>query len=125
MYVPSVYRHDKGLWPPTTPSCLYYRWQRGLWDLFAKFGNFNFIWKAGPRTSNLEDPIKDLRADNIRYSTKKLSRELGRADMVIVDMVSTPMWEALVAGIPTICVRPIFFDNIRQDILDVLGEKII
>ena len=125
IYVPNVYRHDKGLWPPTTPSCLYYRWQKRLWDLFSKRTNFNFIWKAGPRTSNLVDPIKDFKADNIRYSTRKLSRELKRADIVIVDVASTPMWEALMAGLITIYICHDFPDDIRKDILGCWKGKIL
>lgn len=124
LYIPAIYRCDKGLWPPTTPSCLYYRWQRKLWDLFVKKDRFDFIWKAGPRTSNLVDPIKELRASNIRYSTKKLSRELKHADIVLVDIASTPMYEAIIAGKTLIYMyyRDVP-DKIRKDVLDVVFKE--
>lgn len=99
LYVPVIYRHDKGTYPPTLPSCWYYRIQRRLWNRFANnLTNYNVIWKAGPRTSNLEDPIKRLKADNIRYSTKKLNRELKKADLVLVDAITTPVKEAMDVG---------------------------
>ena len=126
IYVPCIYRHDRGTWPPTTPSCLYYRWQRRLWDLFTKRTDFNFIWKAGPRSSNLEDPIKMLKASNIRYSTRKLSRELKKADIVIVDVASTPMMEAVLAGKRVILVIDQIDDgHVRWDSIYELGESVI
>ena len=64
------------------------------------------IWKAGPRTSNLVDPIQFLKADNIRYSTRKLSRELKKADIVLVDYASTPLIEGIRAGKKVVCVTP-------------------
>ena len=126
IYIPRVYCYDRGTSPPTTPSCLYYRWQRKLWDLFIKRTDFNFIWKAGPRSSNLEDPIKMLKASNIRYSTRKLSKELKKADIAIVDVASTPMMEAVLAGKKVICViDQIDNEYVRWDAIYDLGESVI
>jgi len=97
-----------------------------LWDLFTKRTDFNFIWKAGPRSSNLEDPIKMLKASNIRYSTRKLSRELKKADIVIVDVASTPMMEAVLAGKRVILVIDQIDDgHVRWDSIYELGESVI
>jgi len=119
IYIPMIYRGDKGLCPPTTPSCWYYRWQKKLWHFFDSIP-YNIIWKAGPRTSNLEDPIKYLKqnimSENIKYSTKKLSRELKKADYVIVDFPSTPMSEAQRIGKKVFCVTPSWdFDFVREE----------
>ena len=106
IYVPCVYRAGCGLWPPTTPSCWYYWSQQCIWLYFSTLTDIKIIWKAGPRSSNLEDPIKLLSSSNIRYSTRKLRPELKKADLVVVDAVSTPMGEALLLGKTVVCVVP-------------------
>ncbi len=108
IYIPCIYRAGRGLWPPTTPSCWYYWLHKNLWNYFSGL-QCKVIWKAGPRSSNLEDPVDRFRDVNMRYSTKKLSRELKKADLVVVDSVSTPFMEATMLGKRVICVVP------RQD----------
>ena len=107
IYIPTIYRDQKGSWPPTTPSCWYYSWQKYLYNYLSK-QSYNVIWKAGPRTSNLIDPIKYFKSKNIRYSEKKLSRELKKVDFALVDTLSTPTMECLIKNIPCLCL--LFFD---------------
>lgn len=114
LYAPAIYRNDKGLWPPTTSSTWYYRWQKQLWNFFEKL-LIEIIWKAGPRTSNLEDPIKNFSASNIRYSTRKIERELKKCDIVFVDFPSTPMFDARKAGKECYCITPFDEKWIRED----------
>jgi hypothetical protein len=102
LYAPMQYRKDVGF-TPNTPTMWYYRWQRKLWDYFSARKGMRFIWKVYPN-NYLDDPIRHLRASNIRYSTRSLGRELRRADLVFVDYPSTPMWNAMERKIPVLCV---------------------
>lgn len=110
LYAPMIYRQDKGMWPPTTPSCLYFRWQRALLFALGSLARWRVIWKAGPRTSNLQDPIPTIIANHpdirVRYSTRKISRELKNADLCLVDHPSTPILDADKAGAPWFCIMP-------------------
>lgn len=105
-----IYRRDKGLKPPSWTSCFYYRWQCNLLSIFRSMPpDLKVIWKAGPRTSNLEDPMQyKICGKRIRYSTRKLDREIKKCDMVLVDVLSTPMYDAWKANKPVLCIMPDF-----------------
>ena len=145
LYVPMIYRQDEGLWPPSNPSSWYFKWQKQLWNLFlsvgaCKPGRLKVIWKAGPRTSNLSDPIKTYKdsTGTIHYSERSLQGELKRCDIVLVDFLSTPMMEAIMVDKTVWCVTPAwdrpfisndvdlsrvyFFENIDQGINIIRGR---
>ena len=122
IYVPLIYMRDRGTYPPTSPCLWYFNWQKEIWMTFIELGfaglggDYKVIWKAGPRTSNLVDPIKYRKARYIKYSTKKLSKELKKVDLAIIDYPSTPLREALEMEIPTLCLVPIWDDKyIRKE----------
>ena len=121
LYAPCIYRWDKGLAPPTVPDTWYFHWQKNLWEFFERQKTIKVIWKAGPRTNVLYDPISKYKARNIRYSTKKISRELRKADLMFCDYPSTPILDAEKAGVPWICITFFDFGFIRKDI----GDKIL
>jgi len=128
LYAPVIYRHDWAAMPPSAYSCWYYRWQKQLLIVFVSLlSKMKIIWKAGPRTSNLYDPIpiliksvNKLEYDNrIRYSTKPLNRELKKCDVVFIDFPSTPMMDAIKAKKKVLCVTPtIDMKWVRQDVVE-------
>lgn len=121
-YFPMIYRHDRGLQPPTMPSCFYYRWQCNLLKIFQELSNIKVIWKAGPRTSNLADPMRlKICGKRMRYSTGKLSTELKRCDLVFVDIPSTPMFEAWQANKPVLCITNMYDALYIRDDFDGLS----
>jgi len=105
IYIPLIYMRDHGMYPPTRPTLWYFNWQCDVWDTLTEL-KIPTIWKAGPRTSNLVDPMKYRESKIIRYSEKKLSRELKKVTHAIVDFPSTPLMEALHHTIPTLCMVP-------------------
>lgn len=123
LYAPAIYRHDRGLQPPTMPSCFYYRWQCNLLKIFDSIADLKVIWKAGPRTSNLADPMRlKICGKRIRYSTRKLSTEFRKCDFVFVDIPSTPMFEAMQLGKPVLCITSQYDSKyIRGDFVDVIN----
>jgi len=110
LYAPNIYRWDKGFQPPLNVDTWYYAWQRSLWAFLDSIGQ-KTIWKAGPRTNALPDPIRLLKSNRIRYSTRSLGGELRRCDMVFLDFPSTPLLEAVRVGLPVLCVSPIVTDS--------------
>jgi len=116
LYAPLIYKEDKGTWPPSISSTLYYRFQKRLYKIFSKYKNINFIWKVGPRTSNLEDPIRKFKSDNIRYSKRNLKKELKKCDILIVDALSTSVEGAINLNIPVFYISYFDHKNIRTDI---------
>jgi len=112
IYIPLLYRNEMGLWPPTCPNTWYFKWQKELYEFFKTLP-IKVIWKAG-RRSFPEDPIRDWRAKNIRYSIRKLERELKKADFALVDFPSTPMFDAINAGLSTVCLTT-DWDLVRDD----------
>lgn len=105
IYIPLIYMRDKGTYPPTRPTLWYFNWQCQVWETLEKH-KVPTIWKAGPRTSNLDDPMKYRKSDVIRYSGKKLSRELKKATHAIIDYPSTPLMEAMQKTVVSLCMIP-------------------
>ena len=125
LYAPMVYRHDKGFWPPTTPSTWYFQWQKELWEYFSEQKGLKVIWKAW-HTSNVKDPISTWETPNIRYNIKRMWREMGKADFVFVDYPSSVMLDASMAGKPCICITHIRDKSfIREDCMKSLPIFIV
>jgi hypothetical protein len=124
LYAPVLYRRDKGIWPPSAPETWYYKWQRKLYYYLSARDDIVVIWKGPPRTSNLFDPISLEKAKNIRYSMRRLGDELLNTDMVFLDFPSTPLWDAVKRGIPSLCVTPWCMEG-RHDIQNSLGSEIL
>lgn len=122
LYAPLLFRGSgKGIWPPTCPDAWYAKWQLELYDWFSKRKGLDVIWKAPPRTSSFESPVKGLKAKNVRYSERRLGRELRRSDLVFVDYPSTPMWDAMRLGLSTLCITFWDINFIRNELFDSLN----
>jgi len=112
LYAPMLYHYDRGWGPPTCPDTWYFEWQWDLHNFFLERKDLGVIWKAPPRGSALQCPIRHLHNNrifensNIFYTTGKLTKWLKRADMVFVDYPSTPMFEAWDMGLPVLCITP-------------------
>jgi len=125
LYAPMVYREGKGFWPPTISSCWYFQWQKELWSYFSRQKGLKIIWKAW-HTSNLKDPIRGWEASNIRYSTRRIWREIRQADFVFVDYPSSIMLDASKKGKPCLCITHERDKRyIRKDCLDALSILIV
>lgn len=116
LYAPTIYRHDKGLWPPTDPSTYYYQHQKKMFDFFSTL-DIQIIWSAGPRTSNLIDPIQFLNSENIDYkSGQPINKLLKKCDLVFVDYPSTVVYDSIKMGKPVLCCYPITDEKwVRQN----------
>lgn len=126
IYCPLLYRWDKGWSPPTIPEAWYFNWQFFLWHFLAERKDIKVIWSAPPATSNLYDPIKELRARNIEYVRGHISNLLRRADFVFVDFPSSTLWDAVSRGLPALCITPSWDQkNVRKDAAIEMGIKII
>ena len=102
-YLPMLYHHDKGMWPPTISSTLYFKLQDALWDFFDNQRKCRVIWNSGLPNSNLEDPMKFRRSKVIRYTTWNIRKVLSKCDMVVLDFPSTAVLDCVRAKKPFLC----------------------
>lgn len=120
LYCPMLYHHDKGMWPPVVSSTSYFQWQKKLWGVFRRLAEWNVLWNAGQPNSNLYDPVREWRAENVEYASMGIKKALGRCDRVFVDVPSTVVWDAKRAGKPCLCVilgRDQEGRYVREDVL--------
>jgi len=118
VYCPLLYRYDKGIWPPVCPATKYFEWQYSLWQWFCQREDLEVVWMS-ISTSNLIDPIASLKADNIRYSMRRLDKELKKADALLVDFPSTPFWDGMKRGMLVLCTYVFSYPN--QDVDTIMG----
>ena len=127
VYAPMDYEFNTGLTPFTLPEISYYVYQVELYKWFSVRKDINVVWKVTPsRMRLLQDPIRHRKVSNIRYSTKKLRKELRNADMCFVDYPSTPMFDSINMGVPTLCVTCFDKEFMRDRLLvkiDNLGNN--
>jgi len=116
-YCPSLYHHDKGMWPPTISSTSYFLWQWNLWSIFQELKGWKVLWNGGQPNSNLYDPISKWRSPVVKYTKMKIHDALKNCDIVLVDVPSTIMWDAKREGKPCLCLA---FEKrwIREDVLE-------
>lgn len=85
----------------------YFRHQLRLLDYFHSEKNFHFIWKADTAPGHSGDPIARAVAagpGNVEFATGGFRGHLARAHLAFHDYPSTPMFETLLARVPTLCV---------------------
>lgn len=102
LYCPMSYHHDRGVWPPTIPSTMYFAWQRNLLDFFNQQNDFKVIWNGFP--TGLEDPIQYYESDMVKYTRWRINRALDNCDKVFADFPSTVVLDANLREKPVLCV---------------------
>jgi hypothetical protein len=109
------------------PDMWYFRYQLELFRYFGTVKGMNFVYKPFPMHNAVAQSLLDLineQGGNITIARGSLQDCMKSADFVITDMASTPLYETVAAGIPTLClchrgfrVRPAartFFGDILQ-----------
>lgn len=86
----------------------YFRHQLRLLEYFHSEKDFHFIWKADCDPGQSLDPIARVIAaagrGNVEFAGGNFRGHLARAHFAFHDYPSTPMFETLLAGVPTLCV---------------------
>ena len=119
-YAPGLYKADYGYRPPTVPETAYYRWQVRLWEYLSKRKDLFTFWAALDRypSQAVKDPVKNFKADNIYYVSGNLRGWIELSDAVLVNHLSTPVFDANECGRPVIHV-PLWEEEVRE--VDVNG----
>ncbi len=103
-YVPAFLWGDTSTIPPTTyEDTWYHRWHLGLLERMLLHPDTEFIWKALPDADQVADPIRALIESsqaNVRYEIAPFRWLLDDVERTLVDVPSTPAYEAAWAGIP-------------------------
>lgn len=84
----------------------YFEYQLDLLKYFSSEKDFFFIYKdfpSGPMLNIFKRVIKDYICSNVIYANDRLYKYLPRVDYVIVDLPSTPIYEAVLASVPAFC----------------------
>ena len=79
LYAPTQYRSDITI--KLCSDTWYFEWQKKLYDVFNGRKDVNVIWKSIGIKGFVDDPIRHLRSDNIRYSTKSFKIESKKTDL--------------------------------------------
>ncbi|MGV8124337.1 MAG: hypothetical protein AB2L14_31710 [Candidatus Xenobiia bacterium LiM19] len=108
LYVPTFFRGDLyRLAASNYTDTWYYEHQIKLLKYFSSEKEFLFIWKGFPTANHDRNPIpkniESLSFDNILYVEDKLIKYLLKTDFTIHDYPSTPFYESVLSGIPTLC----------------------
>ena len=122
-YAPGLYKADYGYRPPTVPETAYYRWQVRLWEYLSKRKDLFTFWVVLDRypSQAMKDPIVAMKADNIAYISSYgsvLRGYIELSDAVLVNHLSTPVFDANECGRPVIHV-PLWEEEVRE--VDVNG----
>jgi hypothetical protein len=104
----------------------YARWQLQLLDAMARRPDIRFIWKAAPPGLQVDpDPlvhrVPPPGAEHIRYETAPFRSLTGEVDRVFLDFASTALFEAVHAGLPTLCVSFTDNEDLRVEARELLG----
>jgi len=118
MYAPTLYQWDTDR--AVAPETWYYRWQKRLWSYFvSRADDLDVVWKVG-KGNMCEDPAREWRAPNVRYSSAPMWWELQKVDRVFVDTLSnTVIWDASKARVPVLCC---YLRTDRKVLLSVEGK---
>ncbi len=86
----------------------YFRHQLALLDYFLKEKDFHFIWKGDKGPEKIADPIgraiAAAKGANIEFAGGKMRDHIVRSSLALHDYPSTPLFETLLAGLPSFCV---------------------
>jgi hypothetical protein len=127
-YVPSFLTGDFATVPATTyDDGWYHRWHLRLLDWMVHQPQRRFIWKALPRADEAIDPIAAVISDeapNVDYETRPFPRLLAKISRVLVDLPSTPAYEAAWAGLPLIVLSFSRFGPLRPRAVERFGRVV-
>ena len=104
----------------------YARWQLQLLEAMVERPQVRFIWKAAPVGLQVDpDPLAErvapAGAEHIRYETAPVRSLIGDVDRVFLDFASTALFEAVHAGLPTLCVSFTANEDLRVEARELLG----
>ena len=93
------------------PAAWYFEFQMRLIEVFARFPQKNFIFKTLPdqeaRLSRwVREFVKSKALKNITFQDGLFTDSLKSADKVLLDLPSTALYEAAVAGVPVYSLMP-------------------
>lgn len=125
-YVPIALSGDTSVLPRAyMEDAWYLRWQLRLLAEMSNRTGTQFLWKALPGSDQAEDPIPSiLRREgtvNVRYETRPFLEVLPDVSRVVLDFPSTALYEAVWAGVPTVCVSFPRFAVLRARALALFG----
>jgi len=126
VFVPKICTWDKRYFnfPYYSPTW-HYKLQKAIVELFAQRHDYEFIFKAAPQSDHIRNPmgsyILDKAFPNIRVSSSNLIDHLKRADRVIIDYPSTPMYEAAAAEVPMLVLRPQAYKSRDDEVLNLFS----
>ena len=127
LYIPTLYRSDHirldaaGDYSDTW----YFRYHTELLKYFSSEKEFDFIWKGFPTGGSVAEPIsgiiKEQGIHNVTFTDGKLVKCILQSDFTIHDYPSTPLYEATLIGVPTIC---LYHDSlqIRNSAIEFWGQ---
>lgn len=128
VFVPTIYGWDAKSWGEVMPDAWYFRWHKKLINYFSSRKDFNFVWKGIPASNRVYDPIPNLidgrRYKNISYATDPFVKWAGRADLVLLDLPSTALYEAAVSGVPVMSLSFYPLNHIRKSALKLFGNSL-
>lgn len=84
----------------------YFEYQLDLLTYFSSQKDLFFIYKdfpSGPMLNFFKKIIKDYNCSNVIYANDRIYKYLPQVDYAIVDLPSTPIYEAILASVPTFC----------------------
>jgi hypothetical protein len=84
---------------------------------------WEILWNAGQKNSNLYDPIQDWDSTNIQYTKMRIGRALRKCDKVLVDVPSSVMWDSKKAGKLCLCLT-VNNQWLREDAFDGFDIRI-
>ena len=126
-YVPGVLMGDTAVRPSIYfDDSWYHRWHLGLLDWMSAQPGVRFIWKGLPSGDHVDDPIVHAidAVPNVDYVTQPLPWLLGQVSRVVTDFPSTPVYEALRAGLPTLVLWFPRFAELRPTARAEFGETV-
>ena len=108
-YVPATFTGDTVVVPAMYfEDAWYLRWQLRLLAAMQEQQDIQFVWKGLPTSNQSYDPIPEIlkqsRVTNVTYETRPFLDVLPRIRRVVLDFPSTALYEAVHAGLPTVCV---------------------
>jgi len=123
VFVPTMYSNSRIM-----PDAWYFKWHKKLINYFSSRKDFNFIWKGIPDSNEVYDPIPNLIDDrgykNIRYATEPFVKWIGRADLVLLDLPSTALYEAAINGLPVMSLSFYPLNFIRKPAAKLFGKSL-
>jgi hypothetical protein len=95
----------------------YHRWHCRLLEQLASATDFDFVWKVMAGGDQTFDPMPDLIAErqhpNVRLETRPFPQIMSGVDALVTDYLSTGLYEAVNAGIPSLAIHFERFGPIR------------